>query len=366
MKKIPIEQNKISKDFQFEIIKSINNKNLGKNIMISPISIYHLLSFAANGAENTTLEEMLQLLGHKNKLDLNKVNSALSSIISTFKSIKMANAIFTKFKPEQVFLSMTGKYNSTVDNLISAEQVNSWCSKATNNTITKILDDINDALMILINAIYFKGTWDKKFDEKLTNQLVFYNFNKEEKIIDFMNMENNFDYFENQYLQAIQINYNKDNLKAFIILPKTEKDINNYIKNLTKEKYDKIIKGLKREKVFLSLPKFEIQYEEELKDILISMGMRDAFDDNAADFSVMKKEKDICVSKVIHKTFIKVDEKGTVAAAVTAVVMRKKLGMPVKDEPKIMNVNHPFLFIIRSGNLPPENDILFFTKVEAL
>ena len=70
----------------------------------------------------------------------------------------MANAIFTKFKPEQVFLSMTGKYNSTVDNLISAEQVNSWCSKATNNTITKILDDINDALMILINAIYFKGT----------------------------------------------------------------------------------------------------------------------------------------------------------------------------------------------------------------
>jgi serpin B len=221
--------------------------------------------------------EMLHLLGHKNKIDLNKVNTTLSSIISSFKTVKMANAIFTKFKPEQVFLSLTEKYNSTVDNLISAEQVNSWCSKATNNTITKIIDDINNALMILINAIYFKGNWEKKFDEKLTNKLVFYNFNKEEKITDFMNITNNFDYFENQNIQAIQIKYNKDNLKAFIILPKTEKDINNYIKNLTKEKYNKIIKGLKNQKVILSLPKFEMNYQEELKDILISMGMKDAF-----------------------------------------------------------------------------------------
>ena len=94
MKKIPIEQNKISKDFQFEIIKSINSKNLGKNIMISPISIYHLLSFAANGAENTTLEEMLQLIGHKNKIDLNKKNSSIFTTFTIFRTLKMANALF--------------------------------------------------------------------------------------------------------------------------------------------------------------------------------------------------------------------------------------------------------------------------------
>ena len=203
----------------------------------------------------------------------------------------------------------------------------------------------------------------KNLMQKLTNKLVFYTFNKEEKITDFMNITNNFDYFENQNLQAIQIKYNKDNLKAFIILPKTEKDINNYIKNLTKEKYNKIIKGLKNQKVILSLPKFEMNYQEELKDILISMGMKDAF--GPADFSVMKKEKDICISKVIHKTYIKVDEQGTVAAAVTAVVMRKA-AMVTKIEEKIMTVDRPFLFIIRSDNLPPEHDILFFTKIEAL
>jgi serpin B len=79
----------------------------------------------------------------------------------------------------------------------------------------------------------------------------------------------------------------------------------------------------------------------------------------------MKKEKDICISKVIHKTYIKVDEQGTVAAAVTAVVMRKA-AMVTKIEEKIMTVDRPFLFIIRSDNLPPEHDILFFTKIEAL
>ena len=359
MEKISIDPNKINKDFQLEIIKFINTKNLGKNIMISPLSIYHILSLTSNGAANTTMVEMLQLLGHKSKIDLNKDNSAISTAISNLKSVKMANAIFTKFKPEPAFMKLIEGYKSTIDDLISANQVNSWCSKATNNTINKIIDDINGVLMILINAIYFKGNWEKKFDTKLTNKLPFYNFNKGKKITDFMHMNNNFDYFEDENVQSIQINYNEDNLKALIILPKTEKDINNYIKNFNKKIYENIIKGLFNQKIDLSLPKFEIKYEGELKEILISMGMKEAF--GSADFSVMKKEKDIHISKVIHKTFIKVDEEGTVASAVTAVVMAR---MMVRVNRMI--VNHPFLFIIRSDNLPLGHDILFFSKVEAL
>ena len=174
-----------------------------------------------------------------------------------------------------------------------------------------------------------------------------------------MHMNNNFDYFEDENVQAIQINYSEDNLKALIILPKGEKDINNYIKIFNKKIYENIIKGLFNQKINLSLPKFEIKYEEELNEILMSMGMKEAF--GSADFSIMKKEKDIHISKVIHKTFIKVDEEGTVAAAVTAVVMAR---MMVRVNRMI--VNHPFLFIIRSDNLPLGHDILFFSKVEAL
>ena len=111
------------------------------------------------------------------------------------------------------------------------------------------------------------------------------------------------------------------------------------------------------------MPKFEIKFEDELKNILISMGMKEAF--GQADFSVMRKQKDILISKVIHKTFIKVDEKGTVAAAATAVVMRKGGMIPNEATPEMI-INHPFLFIIRNDDLPSGHDILFFSKVEAL
>ena len=157
------------------------------------------------------------------------------------------------------------------------------------------------------------------------------------------------------------MDYDKDNLSALIILPKTEKDINTYIKSYDKKIYDEINQGLNKVKVVLSLQKFEIKYEGELKEILISLGMKEAFSN--ADFSVMKKEKDIFISRVIHKTYIKVDEQGTEAAAVTAVVMKRCMR---PDPTVIKNVNHPFLFIIRSGNLPAENNIIFFTKVESL
>ena len=109
------------------------------------------------------------------------------------------------------------------------------------------------------------------------------------------------------------------------------------------------------------MPKFEINFEDELKQNLISLGMNDAFTDKA-NFSGMSKNQRLYIGKVIHKTFIKVDEEGTEAAAVTAVVMRKKC---ISITPT-MEVNRPFLFIIRGENLPSGHDILFASKVECL
>ena len=124
------------------------------------------------------------------------------------------------------------------------------------------------------------------------------------------------------------------------------------------DKYCGVLKKLENKKVNLLLPKFEINFGEELKPCFISLGMVDAFS-NAADFSAMKKENNIKIGRIIHKTFINVDEKGTEAAAATAVVMRKKCAM--RNE--VMHVNHPFLFIIRSDDLPSGHDILFVSKV---
>ena len=349
--------------FQFKIFQEINKSNKGKNIMVSPLSIYHILSLTTNGAENKTLKEMLQTLCHENKAEMNKENKAVSSVIEKFKSIEMANAVFTRFKPESSFLDMIKEYKAKLDLLKDVEQVNKWCSDATHKKIPEIIDSLSENdLMVLINAIYFKGVWLKIFEKEKTYLKTFMNFNEKPIETYFMNITEKFDYFENDDIQAISLNYHDDNMKAFIILPKKE-EINLYIKNLTTEKYTEILKSLENKKVIFSLPKFEIEFGAELKPNFISLGMIEAFTDSA-DFSSMKKENNIKIGRIIHKTFIKVDEEGTEAAAATAVVMRMKCIRPMNDP--IMNVDHPFLFIIRADNLPQGHDILFISKVESL
>ena len=238
-------ENKTKDDFQLKIFQEINKSNIGKNIMVSPLSIYHILSLTANGGANKTLIQMLQVLCQKNKIELNNSNKLISSFIEKLKSIELANAVFTKFKPLDNFMKIVKEYKAKVDDLKDAAQVNKWCNDATHKKIQNIIDNITkDDLMILINAIYFKGFWQDKFDKNHTNKNKFMNFNKQPKEVDFMNIVKNFDYFEDNNNQVISLNYQKDNLKALIILPKENIDINSYIKGFTIEKYYKIFKKI--------------------------------------------------------------------------------------------------------------------------
>ena len=369
---VPINKNQITtepkaiispRDFQLKIFQEINKSNIGKNIMISPISIYHILSLTANGAANKTLTEMLSALSEKSLFELNKKNSTISSLFAKFKSVELANAVFTRFNPLDDFQKMIKEYKTKLDLLKDANQINQWCSNATHKKIPKIVDAISGAdKMVLINAIYFKEIWQQPFDKNNTRLDTFFGPKNQIKIM-FMNSTEKFDYYENEGIQAISLNYTKDNLNALIILPKNKSNINNYIKNFTSEKYNMIIGNLTNKKVKLSLPKFEFDFSAELSQNFKNLGMKDAFNGNA-DFSIMKKEKDIFISSIIHKTYIKVDEKGTEAAAVTAIVMRYKSALP---EPiPVMKVDHPFLFVIRNNDLQPGNDIIFISKVESL
>ena len=174
---VPINKNIITakpktistKDFQLKIFQEINRSNFGKNIMISPMSIYHILSLTANGAANKTLTEMFQALSENKLIDLNQKNNIISKLFTNFKSIELANAVFTRFKPLDELNKMIIEYKAKLDILKDANQINKWCSDATHQKITKIIDDItNDDKMVLINAIYFKGIWHQPFDKNCT------------------------------------------------------------------------------------------------------------------------------------------------------------------------------------------------------
>ena len=347
--------------FQLKIFQEINKINIGKNLLISPLSIYHIISLTTNGAKNKTLEEMLFSICHKNTNEMNDNNKSISSIISNLKTVEFANAVFSKFKPENSFTNIIKEYKATLDVLLNEDQINQWCKNATHEKIPKIIDKLTDNdVMVLINAIYFKGIWLKSFDSKETYKNCFMNFNKTPNEIDFMHKSDNFDYFENEEIQAISLNYNKDNMKALIILP-NKIDINDYIKKFSKNDYIDIIKSLNNTKVDFSLPKFKLDFEAELKKTFISLGMVEAFTDNA-DFSLITKQNNIKIGRIIHKTFISVDENGTEAAAATAVIMTRKAMI----RKTIMNVDHPFLFILRNENLPSGYDMVFVSKIECL
>ena len=167
MKKNQVKQSKVINDFQLEILKKVNSKNIGRNILVSPLSIYHILSLATNGAAKNTLTEMLKTLSHNNLNEMNNDNKKISSCIRKYKSVEMANGAFIKFTPEYSFLQMVKMYKAEIESLKDAAQINAWCSKATHNKINNIIGSIENLdLMVLINAVYFKGFWEKSFDKK--------------------------------------------------------------------------------------------------------------------------------------------------------------------------------------------------------
>ena len=184
------------------------------------------------------------------------------------------------------------------------------------------------------------------------------NYNKEPKKTEFMSLENKFNFYEDEEVQAIFLKYQKESLSALIILPNKEIDLNEYIQNFENEKFSLIMEKSIEKELNINLPKFEISYESELIPFMKNLGVKEAFTSNA-DFTGIYKEKNIFINQIMHKTFIKVDEKGTEAASVTDANMELSLPLPI-------DVDHPFLFIVTADDLPSKHKILFISKIECL
>ena len=219
--------------------------------------------------------------------------------------------------------------------------------------------------MILLNAVYFKGEWEVPFNKNDTHLKDFMNSGKVKKKVEMMLGKGSFKYYEQNEIQAIKLPYKKDHFQALVILPPKNVNLNSFIQSdLNQNLINEIIKGTKKENVILILPKFQLANSISLVDSLGKMGMQICFSQEA-NFCGMRKEKDIYIGDVLHKTFLKVDELGTEAAAVTAVDMRLKCRKK-EIEFKEMTVNRPFFFFIINERLPENNQLLFMSKIEKL
>ena len=360
--------NSLNCSFQISIFNEMNKSKKGQNLIISPLSIFQILSLTTNGADSETQLEMIEALQNEDLDQLNSINYEILEVLNKCETVDIANAVMARFTPLENFLEISENYCAPFEKLLSAQQVNNWCSEKTHGKIKKILDKLEDDVqMILLNAVYFKGEWSSKFEKMNTRNKTFYNLGTEEKVVDTMSQLTHFKYYEDNQIQAVELPYKKDKMSALVILPRKNVDINKYILSLDTEKdsLSNIVSNLKSHKVSLELPKFELEFSSSLKEVLQKMGMEKAFTNNA-DFSGLRKDATLKIDEVLHKTYLKVNEDGTEAAAVTAVIITYGSAMP---EPEIiyeMKVNRPFLFILRSNDLPKDNDILFISKIEKL
>jgi serpin B len=339
------------------------------NIFISPLSVSMALGMTYNGADGSTEEAMRTTL-ELSDLTLEEINESYKSLIEYLVGLdpevefNIANSIWYRQELtfEDDFLDRCETYfNALVSGLDfndpnAKDIINAWVSENTNGKIEEIVDYIDlYTVMFLINAIYFKGTWTYRFDESLTHEGIFYLLDGSQVTCEMMENEGNFQYFENSDFQVIDLPYSYECFSMTIFLPKPEKNIDSLISEFNQENWYKWINSFSEQNVILQFPKFEIEYEIILNDVLKALGMEIAFSESQADFSKMYKGlENLYISEVKHKTFVKVDEEGTEAAAATSV----EIG--ITSVGPFMRVDRPFIFAIRENH---SGIILFIGKI---
>ena len=360
--------------FQTQMFKKIHNTTKiesKKNILISPLSVYQIISLLSNGAKGKTQEEILQtLLIDENISDktLDKLNSNNENIIKDVKNsgkIKIANAILSKIELLNSFINIGKKYDSYIAKLEGVEQVNDWCREHTNGKITKLIDSLSpDIQIVLLNAIYFYSDWENQFEEVYTRKKNFKNADESISQVDMMYQRLEYiKYYEDETIQMIELPYkDNNNLSMIIILPREDKYSSSY-DYLNKENIDftKLVNNLSKvEEVYFYFPRFEFEYSIELNDILQHINMVSAFTPSA-DFSNINSTISLYVSEIIQRTYIKVTETGTEAAAATGVIM-DPTSPPPPEITYNMNVNHSFIYMIRDKSIKDvdNNELMLF------
>ena len=327
-----------------------------ENMMMSPVSVAMALGMTYNGAEGdtkTAFEETLRLQGFSRE-EINNIHQALISYLLKADPkvvFEIANSIWYRqdYNVLDSFLEVNRKhYFAEVSGLDfsnpnAVKTINDWIAGKTHNKIREMLDYIpSNAVMYLINALYFNGIWKYEFDKKNSFEGAFYGDGEKVFNAQYMKNESSVNYFENDYMSAVELPYGNGNFVMKIFLPGPGKSVQDILGNLNFVNWASWLEGFAMEEnVVVQLPKFKSEYKSLLNDFLKEMGLTDAFS-GAADFSGINPGKDIYISRVIHQTFIDVNEKGTEAAAATIVEIRE-FSAPLQ---KYFTVNKPFLYAI--------------------
>jgi serpin B len=358
-------------DFAFALYSKLKDSNQKGNLFFSPYSISTALALVYAGARGNTEKQMAETLHFT--LPNNRLYPAFGilqeQLIQEDKSrgyrLLLANALWLQ-KGElflKEFLDLTKDYYgagiSQLDFKNETEKsrqiINQWVEEKTEEKIEDIIPpgSLNtDTELVLTNAIYFKGEWKTKFRWWKTRRADF-NISVKNKIrVRLMHLKEDFNYYEDEKLQVLELPYKGNELSMLVLLPREIEGIKELEDFLTAETISVLLPKMRNRKVDVYFPKFKLVWGTfSLNNALIALGMPDAFDQIKAGFSGINGKGGLWISDVFHQAFIEVNEKGTEAASSTAFVIVTALNY---SGPPVFRADHPFIFIIkdnRSGSI---------------
>ena len=366
--------------FAFDLYQAVPPSN--GNVVYSPYSISLAFAMAYGGARAETAAQMADVMNYTlagdqfhpafNALALDLARRPDQANVDEKDrfQLSIANALWGQggwtFLPEYLDL-LAANYGAGM-RLVDFEnapesarkEINNWVSNQTNNRIKDIIPPGTiDPLtrLVLANAIYFKASWEYEFDANNTADKPFYLLNGDTVSVPIMEIDHqvNLSYAMGNGWQAVSLPYKGGLTEMLIIMPDSG-NFEIFGSTLMAERYEEILAAMEPQEIILSMPKYTFETQYGLKDILAGMGMQDAFEPSAADFSGIDGQNDLFISDAIHKAFIAVDEKGTEAAAATIITMQ----MASLPQGVVLTIDRPFFFFIRDV---PTGAILFMGRV---
>ena len=329
--------------------------------VISPVSVSFLMGMLANGADGITKDEILTaMVGDKN-ISVGELNDTYAAILrmaangDRLTTVNIANyiAVNKQFKLKKAYTSaISNLYSANVENLDFAspktlKHVNKWCSDNTNGMIPSIVDRLNPSdVAVLMNAIYFNGTWTEKFNRKYTRLENFQGYTRDIKKVDMMHQKHQFRYADNSQYSAVELPYGNGQYSMTVLLPRNGVSTGEVMQTLSPSRLHQLDDKMEKCVVDLKLPRFSTEAEIPLNDVIAQLGAPIIFEGGLADFSLMA-DGGLAVSRMFQKAKIDVAEEGTKAAAVTAaMIVTTSLYQP---KPREVNfyADHPFIYLIK-------------------